>query len=40
MLGLPHTLLNGEIDLVMAGALKNRHVSREIERTKQLRYAA
>jgi len=33
-------LLNREIDLVMAGAIKNQYVSREIERTKQLLYAA
>src|SRR5687767_12074299 len=34
------TLLNREIDLVMEGAIKNRYVTREIERTKQLLYAA
>ena len=33
-------LLNREIDLVMAGAVKNPYISREIERTKQLLYAA
>jgi uncharacterized protein len=33
-------LLSLEIDLVMAGAIKNHYVSREIERTKQLLYAA
>jgi predicted nucleotidyltransferase len=33
-------LLKEEIDLVMAGAIKNRYVSLEIERTKQLLYAA
>ena len=33
-------LLNREIDLVMADAIKNRYVSRETERTKQLLYAA
>lgn len=32
--------LSLEIDLVMADAVKNRYVSREIERTKQLLYAA
>ena len=33
-------LLNREIDLVMVGAVKNPYISREIERTKQLLYAA
>ena len=33
-------LLKGEVDLVMSGAIKNRYVSREIDRTKQLLYAA
>lgn len=33
-------LLKREIDLVMAGAVKNPYISREIERTKQLLYAA
>jgi hypothetical protein len=33
-------LFNREIDLVMAGAVKNPYISREIERTKQLLYAA
>jgi len=33
-------LLNREIDLVMAGAVKNPYISRDIERTKQLLYAA
>jgi len=33
-------LLKREIDLVMVGAVKNRYISREIERTKQLLYAA
>ncbi|MBM3813819.1 MAG: hypothetical protein FJW20_19500 [Acidimicrobiia bacterium] len=33
-------LLEREIDLVMAGAVKNSYISREIERTKQLMYAA
>ncbi len=34
------TLLNREIDLVMAGAIKNPYIARDIERTKQLLYAA
>ncbi len=33
-------LLGQEIDLVMAGAVKNPYVARNIERTKQLLYAA
>ena len=33
-------LLKREIDLVMVGAVKNLYISREIERTKQLLYAA
>jgi predicted nucleotidyltransferase len=33
-------LLKREIDLVMVGAVKNRYISREIQRTKQLLYAA
>ncbi len=33
-------LLAREVDLVMAGAIKNRYVAREIERTKQVIYAA
>jgi len=33
-------LLNREVDLVMAGAIKNRYIARDIERTKQLFYAA
>jgi len=28
------------VDLVMAGAVKNRYVARDIERTKQMLYAA
>ena len=32
-------LLGQEIDLVMAGAVKNPYVARDIERTKQLLYA-
>jgi len=34
------TLLNREIDLVMVGAVKNPYISRDIQRTKQLLYAA
>ena len=34
------TLLGGEVDLVMAGAVKNPYIARSIERTKQLLYAA
>jgi predicted nucleotidyltransferase len=33
-------LLGTEVDLLMAGAVRNRYVAREIERTKQLLYAA
>lgn len=33
-------LLASKIDLVMAGAVKNPYVARNIERTKQLLYAA
>jgi predicted nucleotidyltransferase len=33
-------LLGREIDLVMVGAVKNPYVARNIERTKQLLYAA
>lgn len=33
-------LLGGEVDLVMADAVKNRYIAREIDRTKQLLYAA
>ena len=33
-------LLGVEVDLVMAGAVKNRYIARDIERTKQLLYAA
>ena len=33
-------LLKREIDLVMVGAVKNLYICREIERTKQLLYAA
>ena len=33
-------LLGVEVDLVMAGAVKNRYIARDIERTRQLLYAA
>ena len=33
-------LLNRDVDLVMAGAVKNPYIARDIERTKQLLYAA
>ncbi len=33
-------LLGTEVDLLMADAIRNRYVAREIERTKQLLYAA
>ena len=33
-------LLQADIDLVMAVAVRNPHIARFIERTKQLRYAA
>ena len=33
-------LLGQEIDLVMTGAIRNKYISQEIERTKQLVYAA
>jgi predicted nucleotidyltransferase len=33
-------LLNREVDLVMVGAVRNRYIARDIERTKQLVYAA
>ena len=33
-------LLGAEVDLVMVDAVKNRYLAREIERTKQLLYAA
>jgi predicted nucleotidyltransferase len=33
-------ILGAEIDLVMVGAVKNRYIAREIERTKRLLYAA
>ena len=33
-------LLGVEVDLVMTGAVKNRYIRRDIERTRQLLYAA
>ena len=33
-------LLGGEVDLVMSDAVTNPYIAREIERTKQLLYAA
>ena len=33
-------LLGVEVDLVMAGAVKNRYIARDIERTRRLLYAA
>jgi len=33
-------LFGTEVDLVMTGAVKNRYVARDIERTKQVLYAA
>lgn len=33
-------LLGVRVDLVMAGAVKNRYIARDIERTKQVLYAA
>ena len=33
-------LLGSDVDLVSAGAVKNRYIAREIERTKQMLYAA
>jgi predicted nucleotidyltransferase len=41
--GLPnelHARLGENVDLVMAGAVKNPYLARNIERTKQLLYAA
>jgi len=34
------TLLGVEVDLVMTGAVKNRYIARDIERTKRMLYAA
>jgi len=33
-------LIGGDVDLVMVGAVKNRFIARDIERTKQMLYAA
>ena len=33
-------ILGGKVDLVMAGAVKNRYIVRDIEKTKQVLYAA
>jgi predicted nucleotidyltransferase len=33
-------LLGADVDLVMAGAVKNRYISADIERTKRVLYAA
>ena len=33
-------LLGIEVDLVMSGAVKNRYIARDIERTKRMLYAA
>ena len=33
-------LLGADVDLVMAGAVKNRYIARDIERTKQVLFAA
>jgi hypothetical protein len=40
MLDELRALLGMDVDLVMAGAVKNRYVARDIERTKQMLYAA
>lgn len=40
MLDELRTLLGTDVDLVMAGAVKNRYIARDIERTKQALYAA
>ena len=40
MLDELRALLNREIDLVMVGAVRNPYIARDIERTKQLLYAA
>jgi hypothetical protein len=33
-------LLGTDVDLVMVGAVKNRYIARDIERTKQVLFAA
>jgi len=40
MLDELQALLGTRVDLVMAGAVKNRYIAAEIERTKELLYAA
>jgi predicted nucleotidyltransferase len=40
MLDELRALLGMEIDLVMAGAIKNPYIARDIERTRQMLYAA
>lgn len=40
MLDELETLLGTRVDLVMAGAVKNRFIAADIERTKQMVYAA
>lgn len=40
MLDELRSLLGMDVDLVMAGAVKNRYIARDIERTKQMLYAA
>jgi predicted nucleotidyltransferase len=40
LLGELRVLLEGDVDLVMVGAVKNPYIARNIERTKQLLYAA
>ena len=40
LLGELRSLLQGNIDLVMVGAVKNPYLASDIERTKQLLYAA
>jgi predicted nucleotidyltransferase len=35
-----HALLGVDVDLVMAGAVKNRYIARDIESTRQLLYVA
>jgi predicted nucleotidyltransferase len=40
MLDALRSLLGMDVDLVMVGAVKNRYIARDIERTKQMLYAA
>ena len=37
---LDRALLNTKVHLVMVGAVKNAYIAREIERTKEVLYAA